>query len=176
MLDCVNGPLGALDKDGINSIIYQVCEANGRPDLASCISWEFSTSLTATIGQALIYKNLIKLSAPLWGRTPVDERANTIAHEVCHLLAVYIYGFNVKGHGDEWRNLMIKAGYEPTRCHNIDTSGIEGKRGKSKRYLADCDCRTHTITKNRVTKMQNGKVYYCKNCKVVLNNFREITE
>lgn len=75
----------------------------------------------------------------------IDSPKSTVAHEVAHLVQHVVFGFTkqvedkatgkkvtkkVRAHGPEWREVMVKLGQEPNRCHTWDTSSIEVKKRK----------------------------------------------
>lgn len=75
----------------------------------------------------------------------IDSPKSTVAHEVAHLVQHVVFGFTkqvedpktgkkvskkIRSHGPEWREVMVKLGQEPNRCHTWDTSSIEVKKRK----------------------------------------------
>jgi SprT protein len=72
-------------------------------------------------GQAKLKKHVIVLNVRLLAAHP-DQLPNVIVHEVAHLLAYKLYGD--RGHGPAWKQLMVAPGFEPRRCHSMDTSVI----------------------------------------------------
>lgn len=123
----------------------------------------WSTRYTAKIGSANLNGWRIKLSVPLMKRASIEERKNTIAHEVCHLLAMRRARqrcVRLPPHGDLWRTLMRRAGYEPTRCHAVDNSGLVSK------WEAHCGCKEpHRVSTRIRNLIKNGQRRVCRTCR-----------
>lgn len=145
--------------------IREACEANGVPELADRIRWEWSDRFTARMGDATFSLNRIRLSRPLWPRASDAERRQTVIHEACHLIAFYKYGRQGTGHGAYWKATMRRAGVSPKRCHNVDRSGLKQSRAK---FAFDCACMTHMVGKIRANKIRAGVKYTCRRCKTTL--------
>lgn len=149
-------------RDHVNQLIAKACIENEVYELIGKITWSFSSQLTSSMGYAYYDTNSLRFSWLLWDKAGKEEQDNTIVHEATHLIAAHIYGKQIKPHGLEWQFCMARAGYKPTRCHNIDTSEF---RRKQKKYLAKCSCMVHTISANRRGRICNGKNYICNKCK-----------
>ena len=108
----------------------------------------------------VVYDLTIKLSKPLMEVVSEDETKNTIIHEFCHILDGEING-KMDGHGYGWRYLMKLAGIDnPKACGpRVDMVDISGM------VKVACSCGTHSITKNRATRMKKGYNYRCIKCK-----------
>lgn len=102
----------------------------------------------------------VRFSVPLFERTTVEERENTIIHEVAHIITFILYP-KATGHGPEWRSVHRRLGREPSRCHNIDRTGLQNMR------VVKCDCKTYNVTQTLYTRRMNqyNSVGYCKKCK-----------
>ena len=75
----------------------------------------------------------VRFSTKLWAVASGDERDNTVAHEVAHLVVFWRHYEAVNaavcagrkpprmpaGHGREWRNVMLDMGHDPHRTHNV---------------------------------------------------------
>ena len=73
----------------------------------------------------------------------------TVGHEAAHLITGVVFGRTkqvedpktgklvtkkIRGHGAEWRSVMVKLGLKPDRCHTYDCSSIEiKKKARAKR-------------------------------------------
>lgn len=83
----------------------------------------------------------------------------TVPHEVAHLLTYAVHGTRVKPHGREWKQMMYSLGKRPNRCHSLDTTTVTKRRSVTKvEYICGCGEKL-LLTRNRVTKMRNGKTY-----------------
>ncbi|MHC4302812.1 MAG: SprT family zinc-dependent metalloprotease [Planctomycetota bacterium] len=148
-------------------------EANGCPEIFDRITVEWNGRFTRRMGDATYGTYRIRLSSPLWPRASVDEQENTVAHEVCHIVAVHLYGWGAKGHGADWRGCMVRAGFNPTRCHNVDRAGLARKNTRTM-VRVYCGCPDGlTITKNLWTRtLRNGEWVngtnirrFCRKCR-----------
>ena len=63
---------------------------------------------------------------------------------------------------------MRRMGETPSRCHNVDRTGLVQTRRISNRVSAYCDCpdKTWALTPKRATKIDR---LYCRKCKGSLN-------
>jgi len=159
---------GRTDAGKIRELIRKACEANGVPEIAQRIVVKWSERYTSCMGTAAYrgkFDMTVTFSGPLWPRADEAERTNTIVHEACHIIAFYkAHGyFKITAHGPEWKRCMRRAGYQPTRCHTVDNSGLTKAR---KKYAYTCACqRTHQLGATRHKRAQNGSVYRCNRCK-----------
>jgi len=99
-----------------------------------------------------------------WDRYMED----TIPHEVAHLAKAHIYGYERKGkfhspHGYYWKEIMRKLGYEPTRCHDMDTSKVANHKTK---FVYECPTCKKLIPlgPHRHKKIQQGSRYFHSKC------------
>lgn len=149
--------------------ILDFCLAKADITYVPDVSFEWSNRMTRAAGYAqwdkYIRRGLIKLSLPLFERATPEKCRNTVIHEICHI----IEGLNGRklSHDWYWRNMMIKCGEVPKRCHNINRDGL---KRQTSRYTAYCQCEVpHEITKIRLTKMKSGVKYECLKCKTVIS-------
>ena len=162
------------DYHQITDLIQIVCQTAGMPEMAQKISVEWSSRMTRCAGKAYLQRKLIRLSNPIWALAGDEANEDTIVHETCHILVYWEWANRTRGrlwsadspprpHGPEWQQLMRKCGYEPKRCHNIDTSALRPKR---KRYRFDCGCKEgHLVSRQLVAKIGAGKQCVCRLCR-----------
>ena len=81
-----------------------------------------------------------------------------IIHEFSHLIINYTYGKTVAVHGKEWKSVMRKLNAKNVFA-TIDFSPFISGLNK-----CSCNCQDYYLTKNRITRMNNGRVYKCKSC------------
>jgi SprT protein len=146
--------------------INEACIAVGRADLTHLIRWEWNSRFTRRMGDASPSLMRIRLSIPLWGRVDEAKHKNTVIHELCHLLAPIVAGGRVQSHGKTWRNLMLRCGQEPNRCHTADRTGLA--RRMPRVATARCKCMTHQLTNILLNKMLRGRQYRCNKCRTPL--------
>lgn len=125
----------------------------------------FHGRLTSRGGDANPRKMRIRLSPHVWTSGTEETRRNTTLHEFAHLYAYWKH--SDCGHGYWWKRTMIALGLEPARCHNVITPQVAARRAKRQENMvtAYCPCREHKITKNRASRMRNGKTYICLKCR-----------
>jgi len=162
------------DRHQITDLIKMVCKTAGMPEMAQEIEVEWSNRMTRCAGKAYLQRKLIKLSNPIWALAGDKVNEDTVVHETCHILVYWEWANRARGrmrsagspprpHGSEWQQLMRKCGYEPKRCHSVDTSAIRPKR---KRYRFDCGCKEgHLVSRQLVARMGAGKQYVCRLCR-----------
>jgi SprT protein len=88
--------------------------------------------------------------------------AQTVPHEVAHLVARAVFGPAVRPHGAEWRSIMTLFGAEPRRCHGF---AVPRKDRRKMRYFTyRCACRDHSLSAIRHHRSLSGVVYICRLC------------
>lgn len=128
----------------------------------------FSNQQSRTAGTASYQQNKllgtitstkIKLANKLLTLNPVEFVEETPGHEAAHCIAIELFGFAGTGHGARWKEVMNVIGQDAKRLHNMATP-------TANKVKAQCDCKTHMISKQRAGKMRNGTATYgCKKCK-----------
>ena len=86
----------------------------------------------STAGRAWLGQWRIQLNEQLCKENMEDFMNDTIPHEVAHLIAYKVFGDD--GHGDGWKSVMRALGLNPSRCHNYDTSKVDGKRSRNSMF------------------------------------------
>ena len=81
-----------------------------------------------TAGMAYYDSHSIKLSTELFREHTDHFIADTIPHEVAHLVDYIV--FKEWGHGPSWKQVMRAYGLEPARCHNMTNSAHEARKYK----------------------------------------------
>jgi len=150
------------DKARIREIMATVCEKNGVSELESQTSIEWNARFTSRMGDANYNKMRVRFSIPLFALAGEKDQEDTIAHEMAHIVARHKYGKKIKSHGGEWQACMLVAGYKPTRCHDIDTTGLKKSRKTCKTY---CNCNTHMVTPKMYGDIAKGRGRICSKCK-----------
>ena len=108
----------------------------------------------------------IRYNLALLAREPEAFLAQTIPHEVAHLVAFAIHGRGIRPHGGEWQMVMRHFGAEPRRCHSFAVEDLATRR--LRRFDYHCGCRTHQLTTTRHHRVLAGQRYRCAACQAVL--------
>ena len=113
-------------------------------------------------GQANARRNLIRFNRELAERYPDEFVAQTVPHELAHLVAFKKFGGNIRPHGREWRAVMIALGAEPRRTHRYEVTPVR----KLRLYAYQCHCpdSEYQLTAIRHNRIQRGHMYVCKRC------------
>jgi SprT protein len=118
-------------------------------------------------GQARVHGKafaLIRYNPTLLSRHPAEFIAETVPHEVAHVVAFAKYGARIRPHGAEWQGVMRYFGVVPSRCHGYDVSRLRARAVR--RFLYRCSCGTHEISSIRHNRIRTqGAVYLCRRCR-----------
>lgn len=83
---------------------------------------EVSQRMKRSGGTAQGLLKLVTLSGPLLQKPENEgEILNTVLHELAHVVARNIHGFNIKSHGPEWCAIAVALGCNGRRCHQMKT-------------------------------------------------------
>lgn len=136
-------------------------KVNSTFNMDLSIRVKFNPRMRSVIGRAWHKRKLIELNQRLCSKHP-EEIIPTLIHELAHIIARELYGSKIKSHGLEWSYTMRRLGHEPTRCHNLDTSGL---KRTFKKCPVQCQCRTMLITKRKLNRIIEGLLtIYCRKC------------
>jgi SprT protein len=123
-------------------------------------------------GQARIRSGsfaVIRYNTTLLGLHPTQFVAETVPHEVAHVVAFVKHGPRIRPHGPEWQAVMRHFGVEPSRCHRYDVSRLRTR--SLQRFLYRCSCGTHEISSIRHNRIRReGTVYLCRRCRQPLHH------
>jgi len=92
--------------------------------------------------------------------------AQTVPHEIAHVVAHALNRRRVRPHGPEWQQIMLLFGADNCRCHNYKVKCSTRRRLKCFNYR--CGCREHQLTSIRHNRVINGQHYICRNCREIL--------
>lgn len=123
---------------------------------------------SAGMYRVLKRKASIRFNPYIFAKYFDDNVANTIPHEIAHYVTDILYGIkNIRPHGKEWREVMLRLGVEPKVTGQYNLNGIPVRRHQSFSY--HCNCSTHHLGIKRHHNVEQGKArYYCKLCENVL--------
>jgi SprT protein len=106
---------------------------------------------------------VIRYNPLILERHPEEFIAQTVAHEVAHVVAFTVFGVRIRPHGSEWRAIMQGFGAEPRRCHAYDVSRLRARALRHYPYRCGCGCcEISSIRHNRIRT--RGIVYLCRRC------------
>lgn len=108
---------------------------------------------------------IMRLNPIMWNFNKQQYIYDTVVHEWCHLVDVYLNGRS-SGHGSKWQNIMRKAGLIPTRCHSMEIPK-EVRAGRSG-PTTTCTCEkcgtTFELSLKRIAMMRKGRTYSHNKC------------
>lgn len=112
-------------------------------------------------GVAYLQRNLLRFNAQLYRENHEHFLAQTVPHEVAHLLAQALYGDRIRPHGREWQALMTGLfGLPAQRCHDYQVPTRAATR-----YLYRCGCpEVMPFTAQRHALVRRGRRYSCRRC------------
>jgi len=105
---------------------------------------------------------LIRYNAVLLRENGERFIAETVPHEVAHLVAYHRHGPRIRPHGPEWQAIMGQLGATPERCHQYDLSHVP--RRTTRVYTYHCACGEHQLTSIRHRRILAGRTYLCRRC------------
>jgi predicted SprT family Zn-dependent metalloprotease len=142
----------------IKALVNQLKSDGGQPALVLAV--EINNRLRTSMGRAKVDRHgnkTVEFNPRLFARATVEERRQTVAHEVAHILAFVESG--KMDHGPAWKRVMRRLGFDPKRCHRVDTAGI---RVRQDRIAVQCPescgwtCNmakaTHTKWRNKLSR------------------------
>jgi len=109
---------------------------------------------------------LIRFNPELLSENQDAFLAQTVPHEVAHIVARTLFGARIQPHGQEWKNVMLQLGAKIQRCHNFDTRNTKARQLRLFDY--QCNCRSHQLTSIRHNRVAQGRRYYCRSCNQIL--------
>ena len=127
---------------------------------------KFKFNLRGVVAGKANYKSrLLAFNLILAEENLINFFNDTIPHEIAHLYQRKIYPYS-KPHGYEWKRIMLKMGYNPTRCHNYDTQTIKQNRKPKIKYIYSCKCnKKFELSELLHSRIKTGQIRYCKTCK-----------
>ena len=108
---------------------------------------------------------IMRLNPIMWNFNKQQYIYDTVVHEWCHLVDVYLNGKS-SGHGSKWQSIMRTAGVTPTRCHEMEIPK-EVRAGRSA-PTTTCTCEkcltTFELSPRRIAAMRQGRTYSHHKC------------
>lgn len=151
----------------ISDLIKETCEKANAANLFEKITWSYNKRLTGVLGRAWS-RNHIEFSTKIFDLIEPEERRDTIIHETCHLIAWFLYGYEISAHGKEWKRLMVKTDGRPLRCAAKPIPGLDKLRRKIRRYAFECACKGWMLTPKFFACYTKGQKIGCPRCRTEL--------
>ncbi len=106
----------------------------------------------------------IRFNLALARQNPDAFIAQTVPHEVAHLVVWHKHGRKARPHGPEWQAVMRQLGIShPSRCHVFEIPDGEVRRQRRWRYR--CACHEFQLSTTRHNRIQRGEqTYSCRDC------------
>jgi len=140
----------------LESLIYQKYNLKINPSLV------FDLKTTSYYGYYDEETNEIHLHLPLLKEFKKLYINEVLTHEYAHAVVFKLYGYNVKPHGKEWKNIMKYLGIKKPAATTTIFDNSEFIRKNS--YLYKCNCDIYYLSKYIHNRIQKGYKYYCKRC------------
>lgn len=107
----------------------------------------------------------IRLNLDAYRLDPQEMLAETIPHEVSHLVARLLHPKkSIRPHGDEWKAVMMNC-FGIDRARRTHQLALPQARRVSKQFLYRCRCdQEHLLTSIRHNRIRRGTVYQCRSC------------
>jgi predicted SprT family Zn-dependent metalloprotease len=133
-----------------------------------------------TAGRAVLAKNEIRVNLGLLldPLTAEEMCTQTIPHEVAHFVHHWIYPHDREWHGHNWKQIMLRFGLNPERCHDMKIK--PARKTRKFKYYCPANCgRIHTVGLHTHKRIQHeGARYHCTYCGDMLydQEWEEVTE
>jgi len=136
--------------DQIQAAVFKLCRLWNVEEIQGEIKVEFCGRLTRSLGRTLSSQKTIRLNMELC-TTLKDYLDEVICHELAHVVTVHQHGPSSRPHGEEWRNLVRLAGYEPSV--RMQVNGQVPPRKVPKKYKHYCPvCHLQRISRTKITR------------------------
>lgn len=112
---------GTFQPDKFTELTEHLTCLWGAEKLIESIHFEWSLKLRRSLGIAYPERNLVRLSTRLKESQYAPLLQEVVCHEVAHVVIFHLHGNHVSVHGEEWRELVRIAGFEPRKDYRIDS-------------------------------------------------------
>ena len=123
--------------------------------IANDVSISLSPSMSRSLGRTNVESKSIRLSFQLLD-APSELVREVVCHELAHIVDFVKLGSQGKAHGESWKQLVLKAGFEPSRSMSLDIAK-KAQFQKSFTHL----CLTCGIRRVARRKMTNWRCEAC---------------
>jgi SprT protein len=124
-------------------------------------------------GQALLNSFVVRLNPVFLNKYTDKYIKSTVVHEVAHLGVQQVYTLDqgrwkVGAHGSEWKNMMVRLGADPSRCHSYEAEEGQGRQKTKYAYVCGCCNKPIPVGPKVHANIQRGRIYTTKCCKTKL--------
>ncbi len=114
-----------MPNSDLQAKIIDWCQLWEVPGLVDRVQVVFSRRLRSSLGRCTPATGSIRLHAGLEHAAPALQ-SEVLCHELAHLAAYELHEGNGRPHGQEWAELMRRAGYEPRVRHTATSGEVPG--------------------------------------------------
>jgi predicted SprT family Zn-dependent metalloprotease len=111
----------------------------GLPELERTVALTFSRRLKRSLGRCRPATGRIAIQARLADDDP-ELLAEVLCHEAAHIAAYQLFDSVDDPHGERWRELVRRAGYEPSARHTTQVDAPAMAAGTIGRYTHEHRC------------------------------------
>ncbi len=161
----VNSDLKIKVEEKVKETIALI-EAKYQFKLSKTIGINFDIKGSRLAGQANLTNCVVRFNPAYLNKYGEEFINDTIPHEIAHIYVWEYYGGRVKGHGKEWKQMMVSIGQPPNRCHHYEPiPGLDGRRHKTKYAYTCLCCGKPAICGPKIhANIQKGISYFTKCC------------
>jgi SprT protein len=146
-------------EDKVIETLLQAQTLYGRAFELPSIEWNLRG---ACAGLAHARDNRIHLNPILLSENTEHFIAQTVPHEIAHLVNRALHGHRVRPHDPEWKSIMHAFGLPALRCHKYDVANARTRM--QRRYDYHCNCRSHPVSQIMHNRIRRGWTYFCRRC------------
>ncbi|WP_338626441.1 SprT family zinc-dependent metalloprotease [Agarivorans sp. OAG1] len=118
-----------------------------------------SSRKSKVAGSANLSQWRLRFNAHFYLQQPEHFLAQTVPHEVAHLVCHAVYG-RVKPHGVEWQQIMQQV----FNCPAATTHNYSLEHLQLSSFEYRCACQVHQLSVRRHNKVLKGASYQCRKC------------
>lgn len=144
-----------------------------RTKFSKPITIRYDINSARTGGLAYPGSFLIRLNPAYLNKYKEEYIKRTVVHEVAHLGVEQVFRLDqgrwkVDAHGPEWKNMMVRLGADPARCHSYEAEEGQGRQKTKYAYVCGCCNNPVPVGPKVHANIQLGKRYTTKCCKAKL--------
>ncbi|PPD55510.1 MAG: hypothetical protein CTY12_00610 [Methylotenera sp.] len=129
-------------QDQVDSTVEAI-ESLYRTKFHKPVTIRYDINSARTGGLAYPGQFLIRLNPAYLNKYKEEYIKRTVVHEVAHLGVQQVYRLDqgrwkVDAHGSEWKNMMVRLGADPSRCHTYEAEEGQGRQKTKYAYVCGC--------------------------------------
>ena len=134
------------------------------------VTVRYDINSARTGGLAYPGQFLIRLNPAYLNKYQDEYIKRTVVHEVAHLGVEQVYRkdqgrWKVDAHGPEWKNMMVRLGADPSRCHSYEAEEGQGRQKTKYAYVCGCCDKPIPVGPKVHANILRGRTYTTKCCK-----------